>query len=178
MPDPTQSVLLVVLTALAVAASRHAWRTRQAYGLLRFLGFAFLAALFVTNAGIWFRDPFSVRQIASWTVFVVATVLAAHGILLLRRVGRARSRVMEDTRVVVESGAYRYVRHPLYSALILLGWGIFLKSLALASGILAASATGFLVATARAEERFNLERFGGQYAGYMSRTKMFVPFLF
>ena len=32
-------------------------------------------------------------------------------------------------------------------------------------------------ATARAEEREMLEKFGAEYAAYMKKTRMFVPFL-
>ena len=60
---------------------------------------------------------------------------------------------------------------------MLFGWGVFFKGTDLASGVLAVSATAFLVATARYEEGFNLKRLGGAYAEYMKRTKMFIPFV-
>jgi protein-S-isoprenylcysteine O-methyltransferase Ste14 len=44
--------------------------------------------------------------------------------------------------------------------------------------VLALSASGFLVATAAAEERENLASFGASYAAYMKRTRRFVPFVF
>jgi protein-S-isoprenylcysteine O-methyltransferase Ste14 len=43
--------------------------------------------------------------------------------------------------------------------------------------VLAVSASGFLMATAMAEERENLARFGAAYAGYMRRTRRFVPWV-
>jgi protein-S-isoprenylcysteine O-methyltransferase Ste14 len=39
-------------------------------------------------------------------------------------------------------------------------------------------ASGFLLATAIAEERENLKRFGAPYADYMKTTHRFVPFIF
>ncbi len=48
----------------------------------------------------------------------------------------------------------------------------------MASIALAISATGFLFATAAAEERENVSRFGPAYMEYMKRTRRFVPFLF
>jgi protein-S-isoprenylcysteine O-methyltransferase Ste14 len=84
---------------------------------------------------------------------------------------------MEDTQAVVEIGAYRYIRHPLYASLMLLGWGVFFKGVDFPSGILAFGATIFWIMTARYEERFNLERLGAAYSEYMERTKKFVPFL-
>ncbi len=84
---------------------------------------------------------------------------------------------MEDTQAVVEVGAYRYIRHPLYASLMFFGWGVFLKGLDLPSGLLVVAATAIWVATARSEERFNIDRLGTAYVAYMRRTKMFIPFL-
>jgi protein-S-isoprenylcysteine O-methyltransferase Ste14 len=84
---------------------------------------------------------------------------------------------MEETGTLVESGAYRYIRHPLYASLLLFGWGVFFKGLDWFSGVIAFAATGSWIATARCEERFNATRFGEGYEDYMKRTKMFIPFL-
>ena len=43
---------------------------------------------------------------------------------------------------------------------------------------LTVGASGFLLATAMAEERENLLRFGTAYADYIKRTRRFVPFVF
>ncbi len=120
MIGPLQLLLLIVLSAVAVAASLHAWRTQQAYGFFRFFAFELLAVLIVWNANRWFRDPLSIRQIASWTIFAAAAALAAHGFHFLRSVGGAQRRIMEDTQAVVEVGAYRFIRHPLYASLVFL----------------------------------------------------------
>ncbi|MGD8415387.1 MAG: hypothetical protein PVF33_14190, partial [Candidatus Latescibacterota bacterium] len=110
MTDPLKLLLFIALSALAVAASIHAWRTQQTYGFFRFFAFESLVLLIVWNARRWFRDPFSTKQILSWSIMATSTVLAVHGIHLLRSVGKSRKRVMEDTQAVVEIGAYRYIR--------------------------------------------------------------------
>jgi protein-S-isoprenylcysteine O-methyltransferase Ste14 len=84
---------------------------------------------------------------------------------------------MEETQAVVEVGAYRYIRHPLYASLVFFGWGVFFKGTDLTSFALASVATLFWIATARQEERFNIDRFGARYREYRRRTKMFVPHL-
>ncbi len=84
----------------------------------------------------------------------------------------------ENTTTLVIVGTYKYIRHPLYSSLLLLGWGIFFKNLSLLSSILVLVTSAFLIATAKVEETENLEKFGSDYAVYMKTTKMFIPFLF
>jgi protein-S-isoprenylcysteine O-methyltransferase Ste14 len=177
MIDPPGLLLFVALSAAAIVSSRHAWRTQQVYGFYRFFAFESLVILIAKNAGRWFSEPLSVLQIISWTIFAASIALAVHGFHLLKAVGRAQARFMEDTRALVEVGAYRYIRHPLYASLTLFGWGAFLKDVDFLGFVLATAATVFLIATARYEEGFNLERFGTAYSDYMKRTKMFIPFL-
>ncbi len=170
-------ILFGAISIVALVASIDALRIKQIYGLFRFLGFECMALLVAWNVDVWFRDPFSIRQLLSWTIFVSSVALAVHGFHLLRAVGGARRRVVEDTQSVVEVGAYRYIRHPLYASLVFFGWGVFLKGVDIPSGVLASIATVFWHATARCEERFNIDRFGAEYAEYMEHTKMFVPFV-
>jgi protein-S-isoprenylcysteine O-methyltransferase Ste14 len=77
----------------------------------------------------------------------------------------------------VTEGIYSAIRHPLYSSLLFLDWGIFFKSPSLRGGLIALVASVFLRATAKVEERENLRTFGEAYREYKARTKMFVPFL-
>ena len=172
-----EPVLFVAFSAVAVVASVHAWRTQLTYGWYRFFTFEALGLIVVWNVRRWFPEPFSVQQIVSWGLFAVSAGLAAHGFYLLKVVGKSQARLVEDTQTVVEVGAYRYIRHPLYASLMLFCWGVFLKGADLPSLALASLATACLIATALCEERFNIERFGKAYAEYAQRTKMFIPFL-
>jgi len=135
---------------------------------------------------VWFRDPLSARQLVSWFLGAVSIGLAIEGFRLLRVVGRpaptptrSANLPFENTTTLVTVGAYRWIRHPLYASLLALGWCAYLKDpFAIAGIVLALVASGFLVATAVAEERENLASFGAVYATYMKRTRRFVPFLF
>jgi len=78
----------------------------------------------------------------------------------------------------VEYGLYRYVRHPMYGSLLLLGWGAFFKHLSLPAVFLVLWITFFVVVAAKVEERENRKFFGSAYTDYMRRSKMFIPWLF
>ena len=66
----------------------------------------------------------------------------------------------------------------MYASLLFLGWGAFLKDPSTLAGLLAVAASAALLVTAKVEEGENVKKFGGPYVDYMTRTKMFVPFLF
>ena len=79
--------------------------------------------------------------------------------------------------MLVTTGIYRYIRHPMYSSLLFLAWGALLKSVTEITLTLAGVATLALIVTAKVEETENLDRFGDEYRDYMRRTRLFVPFL-
>ena len=147
------------------------------YRFARFVAFESVLGLLFLNAEIWFYEPFSPHQIVSWLLLMGSLILVICGFYMLRVAGAPEGDV-EDTTQLVTTGIYRYIRHPLYGSLILLGGGAFFKSPSfLGEGIFALL---FLSAffTARIEEKGNLDQFGEEYREYMKRTKMFIPFLF
>jgi protein-S-isoprenylcysteine O-methyltransferase Ste14 len=125
----------------------------------------------------WFVHPFAWYQIISWILLLTSLVPLTSGIYLLRHAGKPTD-TLEATTQLVQTGIYRLIRHPLYASLFTLAWGIFFKSPSLLDGCLAAVASTFLYATARADEAECLVKFGDEYAGYMKRTKLFIPFIF
>ncbi len=77
---------------------------------------------------------------------------------------------------LVTSGVYRWIRHPLYSSLIL--WAV--AQPLLLQNLLAGSSGGVAVALiwflrVPAEERMMCERFGDAYSQYMARTGKVFP---
>ncbi len=73
---------------------------------------------------------------------------------------------------------FKYIRHPLYSSLLFLTWGILLKNPTLALLIVSFIATVFLYLTAVWDEKECKVFFGQKYNDYMKRTKRFIPFIF
>jgi len=77
---------------------------------------------------------------------------------------------------LVTTGPYRWVRHPFYSSLILVVFGVSLVTanafIMLICGILWFV---FLFPRTRIEERNLVQRFGDDYRAYMRRVGRFVP---
>jgi protein-S-isoprenylcysteine O-methyltransferase Ste14 len=160
-----------------LAFSWKALRRPLSHGFYRFFAFEAIAALVILNLDRWFSDPFSLLQLPSWALLLSSLVLAIHGFRLLHTVGNPAGPI-ENTRVLVQQGAYRYIRHPLYASLLALAWGATLKNASLPAVALAGIATGALILTARAEERECLAKFGAEYRSYMDRTRRFIPHVY
>ncbi|OGU28902.1 MAG: hypothetical protein A2X67_13805 [Ignavibacteria bacterium GWA2_55_11] len=183
--DVIKLASFVVVSAALLFVSRKSLRTFRSHGFFRYFAWECMLAMFLVNMEFWFQIPFSPPQLVSWFLLIVSGVLAVHAAIYLRRHGQPDSSRQDDTLIglekttqLVQQGAYQYIRHPLYASLLYLTWGIFLKHPGWTVGALAAGATGFLVATAKADEAECLRFFGPSYAEYARKTKMFIPFLF
>ena len=84
----------------------------------------------------------------------------------------------EQTTEIVDKGIFKYIRHPLYSSLIFLTWGIFLKNPTIELLIITFLSTTFLYLTAIFDEKECIDYFGDKYIGYMKRSKRFIPYIF
>lgn len=165
------TIVLVLLTwRLSISTKRY-------HGLYRFFSFECILLLAILNIPVWFVNPFAWNQILSWLLLIVSLVLAIQGFILLRIVGRPRGD-FENTSVLVTTGAYGYIRHPLYASLFFLGCGVFLKNITIVTTALAFFNLIALIATAVREEKEMIDRFGSEYIAYMHKTRRFIPFVF
>ncbi|MGB2962727.1 MAG: isoprenylcysteine carboxylmethyltransferase family protein [Anaerolineales bacterium] len=161
------SILLLVFTII---------RTHP-YRFTRFLAFESLLGLIFLNADSWFVDSFSVRQLFSWVFLAGSIIVVGQGFYLIKTKGNPAGD-FEDTTQLITSGVFHYIRHPLYSSLILFGFGVALKDPSLLGGALLLLVVFGVALTARIEERHNLERFGEEYQRYCKNTKRFIPFIY
>ena len=144
----------------------------------RFFAIEFLFLLILVNFGYWLKNPFTIFRMITWIILCSSFLLAGFGIYHLLQGGKPEIRGnIETTTNLVTYGIYKYIRHPLYSSLILLGAVTLIKNPSLLATSLFSVATVFLYTTARTEEKENILKFGRDYAVYMRRTSMFFPFL-
>ena len=82
-------VILFVLATIGITwVSRLSLRDVQFHGFYRFFAWETILILFLVNMNYWFVDPFSLRQIISWSFLIVSLVLIYQGVQLFRRKGR------------------------------------------------------------------------------------------
>jgi len=177
-------ILFAIGSAVLAVFSRRSLPRLQSHGFYRFFAWEALLGLFLLVVPQWFQSPLAWYQLISWIALAVSLGLAIEGFRLLRQIGQpGAARVdgallgLEKTSRLVTVGVYRFIRHPLYSSLLFLAWGMFFKSPSVLNGALSLLATALLTVTARVEEAENVRFFGQAYADYMQRSRMFIPWV-
>ena len=109
-------------------------------------------------------------------LFLAGVILAAAGALNLGRNLTPLPRPKENTTLVV-TGAYRLVRHPIYSGITFMafGWAVWRHSWLTAGYALLLFA--FFDIKSRREERWLEEKFS-EYAAYRRRVRKLIPFVY
>ncbi|MEX2154478.1 MAG: isoprenylcysteine carboxylmethyltransferase family protein [Gemmatimonadaceae bacterium] len=110
-------------------------------------------------------------------VLVAGSLLRRHCFRMLGQYFTYVVQVQGD-QPVIERGAYRWIRHPSYTAgmLLFIGIGVSLANW-LSLAILFVTTVAVYSYRVRIEERALLASMGDRYREYMSRTKRFVPFI-
>lgn len=180
------TTLLFALGSLILAfISRRSLLKPRTHGFYRFLAWEAILGLLLLNGASWFREAFGWHQLISWLLLIVSIIPLVLGIVQLKQGGKTGSAqrrdpelfTFEKTTELVQTGIFGLIRHPLYSSLLLLAWGIFFKDPVALAVILVIGATGLLILTAKADEAECLFTFGNAYSDYMRRTRMFIPYL-
>ncbi|KAA3656948.1 MAG: isoprenylcysteine carboxylmethyltransferase family protein [Chloroflexi bacterium] len=177
-------IIFVIGTIGIVWVSRSSLRNVQNHGFYRFFAWETILVMFVLNANYWIIDPFSFIHLISWCLLIISLILIVQGVQAFRRKGKidqARDAPalvgIEKTTELVTTGVYQTIRHPFYSSLLFLSWGIVLKRVSSIELTLALVATLLLTITAIKEEKENIAYFGEPYEKYMKQTKRFIPYI-
>ena len=132
--------------------------------------------LFAGFAAVYFLDP-SPRSVGGDpTLTVVGDGLCLVGVVLLvvalQAIGKS-IQIAPAPRVdatLVTHGVYRVLRHPIYSAIVLVLAGLVLRGATVAATVLAALSVSFLLVKARYEETL-LSAHYPEYEAYRKRTR-------
>jgi protein-S-isoprenylcysteine O-methyltransferase Ste14 len=179
---------LIVFGILSLPVIYLSWRTLfnlKSHGFYRFFSWECIIWLFVSNFDHWFENPFGIKQVFSWIFLIFSVYLVLAGVLRMKKSGKSGNNrndkelfQFEKTSELVDQGIFKFIRHPLYSSLLFLTWGIFLKNTTDLLLFLSLLSSVFLYLTALFDEKECITYFGEKYRDYMKRTKMFIPFIF
>ncbi len=178
-------ILFIPALIFVVIVSWKTLHNPKSHGFYRFFAFEGILTLLFLNVPFWFKNPFSPLQILSWILLFGSIPFVFQGFILLGKQGdanitdtREENFNFENTTRLITTGIYKYIRHPLYSSLLLLAWGAYLKHISLFTTPVVLLTTVCLVLTAKMEERENIAYFGESYLEYIKKTRMFIPFIF
>ena len=131
---------------------------------------------FVSIALIMIPKP-TIMIVSFWWVFPLLGLGLSLWIFKHNRLGNFNivPEIKTDASLVT-SGPYRWVRHPMYSALILSIWGVVLWHFCWMNLLLFTIMIAAVSAKASKEERLWLAR-DVAYADYKARSKMLIPFV-
>lgn len=181
---------------------RHCWFKRAIYKPLvidRYLKVSWLAtlksdwrfialttAVFVAGmlVAVW---DFVALQSAYWTLGLmngVGLILFAVGVILRqigkRALGKYYSyglRTLKDQQLI-QSGIYRYVRHPIYLAALIYTPAIPLILLSVYGFLVMLAIFPLFIYRISIEEKMLVEKFGSKYIQYKKRTKKLIPYVY
>ena len=179
---------LILFGVLSVPVIIISWKTLfniKSHGFYRFFSWECILWLTISNYKFWFDNPFCVKQIFSWLILLYSLYLIIAGVRQMKKTRKPQADrddktlyKFEKTTELVDTGIFKYIRHPLYSSLLFLTWGIYLKNTSNELLIVSLLSTIFLFLTAKFDENECIKYFGEKYKEYRKRSKMFIPFLF
>ena len=132
---------------------------------------------------VWVADSFFLRistflsDYISLIIRLVTMSLALIAAVYLIRSGHVVVNHEQRPSGVVSTGAFRYVRHPLYLGSILFYLGLAVSTTSLFSLMLVVVIFLFYNYIASYEEKIMEEQFDEEYRGYKKRTGKWVPMI-
>jgi protein-S-isoprenylcysteine O-methyltransferase Ste14 len=161
------------------------WLAGNWHGIWLLIGGLFLSNLpFLTKFGAplsWLTIVLIPRSIVLQLVIVGFTVVGLVVAIVARRTlagNWSRAVAFKEDHELITRGLYRYVRHPIYTGILLMILGTALFVGTPSAGI------GFLIIVLalwfklRAEEELLIEHFPREYPQYKHRTKALIPYIF
>lgn len=168
-----------VILGLVTRAKRYT-RARRDRGSLALLwiaiGVAIPAAVYVrVTQGRTMPFPLVWQEAISLLLLLGGLILRWTAIITLGRLFTPTVSIQEDHRVV-QTGLYRFMRHPSYTGLLVAFLGLgFSYGNWVGLAVLIVPITAALLYRIRVEERLMKETFGDQYIAYSASTKRLIP---
>lgn len=180
-----EPIVFAAGTAFLLWVSWPSLRRPMSHGFYRFIAWECMLGLVLVNMPMWQVDPYGLHQLASWALQLISLAVVIAGTYYLLSFGRPSPERggeelfgFERTSSLVTHGIFRYIRHPMYAALLYLAVAAYLKDVTWPSTLLVVGVTVSLYLTAVREEAECVAYFGQAYADYMKTNRRFVPFVF
>jgi protein-S-isoprenylcysteine O-methyltransferase Ste14 len=174
------AIFLVFWAVTAFTTKRTVERRGRWMGPFLVIGLFYYSLRMGLLPGAWFNGLLWPRTLLTGLVGD-AMALAGLAVMLWARVtlggNWSGGVVLKQDHELITRGPYRFVRHPIYSGLLLLvlGWAVWRGR----GGGFAGFAIMLVLfwVKSRAEERLMIDHFGDAYRGYKARVKALIPYV-
>jgi protein-S-isoprenylcysteine O-methyltransferase Ste14 len=148
---------------------------RWLYGLIT-VGYALSFSIGATKIGrIYYWNTFFA---IGMVLFVIGFMIRIHSLLTLKQYFTYSVAKVENHKII-ETGLYKFIRHPGYLGQIIIFVGISTSiSNWLSILVMMISITFGYLYRIKVEERFMVEQLGEEYLSYQERTKRLLPMIF
>ncbi len=130
-----------------------------------------LIAAIVQYCGFPFYNPYLV------SIGMLGGMIGVLAIFTMRLNNLRVQPIPKPNAELITSGIYNYIRHPMYSSVLLLMLPFILHSIETKSLLLYCLLVITLIVKLRYEERLLIQKFVS-YSEYMKRTYRLIPFIF
>ncbi len=140
-----------------------------------------LAPFYISGARVGFlREHFLPNtppiQYAGLLLMLIGCGFAVWARFILGR-NWSGSVTVKENHVLITAGPYAWVRHPIYTGILLALLGTAVVAGTYVSLLAVTLATLSLWLKLRTEEQFMMETFGAQYTAYRQRVKALIPYV-
>jgi protein-S-isoprenylcysteine O-methyltransferase len=142
------------------------------YGLIT-LGYALSFSIGATKMGRVY--PWNTFFALGMLLMVIGLTVRIHSILTLKQFFTYSVTKVENQKII-ETGLYKFIRHPGYLGQLIIFFGIStsISNLLSIFVMMVLVSVGYLYRI-RLEERFMVEELGEDYLNYQARTKRIIP---
>jgi protein-S-isoprenylcysteine O-methyltransferase len=185
--QPDQAAILLIiymmseLVVFCLKRSQHYSASKDQGSLKLLIPMFFFAAMLVRPVALLvpqaYAEVLAQMNMLAIAVFAIGLLLRWGSIIYLGRFFTIDVNVAADHKVI-DSGPYRFVRHPSYSGLMLIWLGIGISTGNLLALLVIMLPGIGLLHRIRIEESVLAESLGNRYREYMQKTKRLIPFVY
>jgi len=112
----------------------------------------------------------------NYLLLIAGILIVSLAVILFISASKHLSKALNNNQIAV-TGPFRYIRHPIYTGIYVLTFGLGLIFFSWLWYIVMIVFMPFWYIECREEEKEMLKIYGQEYSDYQNRTKMFVPFI-
>ncbi len=127
---------------------------------------------------LFLSGPVAPRNIIVGTLEILGIILGLWALWTMRISTFQITPDVAPGSVLVTNGPYSFIRHPMYTAVLLIAFGLLLNEFNILRLVATIILVIDLIIKTIYEEQLLLKHFKKEYEDYQKKTKRFIPFIY